>query len=232
MSDLPGAGELRSQAKTITPTLLAAYLPALFVLAAVALAPRLAGIAVGDLTRDPSNSVHYPFYIGAVSYFGILLWCSAAAICMFSLALLASGAENAEFRAFLLASGLFTVWLLLDDLFLFHEKAFPHYLHIHQNVLYACYAGGLLLYCFAFRSVILKTDFLILLAAGGFLGASMLFDAPMDDAPDTNLKFLIEDGLKFLGIVGWFTYFARVCLLRLRGALSGAARLASQESTS
>lgn len=210
---------LKSQFKTALPLLLPAYLATAGLLGLGLLAEQLKGIPFGNFTRDPANILRMPFYTGALSNVGILLWCATAAICLFSAAVLRESLQAWGMRAFLLASGLFSGLLLFDDLFLLHEVVFPRYLHLHQNVLYAGYALMLLLCMVWFRRLILRTDFLILLCAAGLLGSGMVADLLTDQAADTSLKFLIEDGLKLFGIVSWFIYYARVSLLGVRDGL-------------
>ena len=52
----------------------------------------------------------------------------------------------------------------------------------------------------------------MLIAAGFFLSLSMLADTLTNDATDTSIKFLIEDGLKLFGIMSWFIYYIHLCI--------------------
>ena len=68
-------------------------------------------------------------------------------------------------------------------------------------------------FLFGFRKFILQTNYIILLLAFGFFGASLSVDMDIISlsAPESsprNLNYLVEDGGKFLGIVSWCFYFA------------------------
>jgi hypothetical protein len=164
------------------------------------------GIPIGYLTRDPALVVNIPIYIGSFSIIGILLWFSAAALCLFSAPLVSHPKDN-SLQQFLLMSGLFTLLLVLDDLFLLHEEVFPKYVGIPERVVEASYGILMLLYLFKFRAVIFKTEFLLFGLALGLFG----FSLGLDVLPQ-NIYFrhLLEDGSKFAGIVTWLVYFARV----------------------
>ncbi len=68
-----------------------------------------------------------------------------------------------------------------------------------------------------FKKCILKTEYLILLIALGFFGLSLFIDVFQHRIQSIigNSRILFEDGFKLLGIVGWFGYFLRCCLLQL-----------------
>jgi hypothetical protein len=178
-------------------------------------------VPLGNLTRDPANTLEYPWYFGAVSYFGVLMWCATASLCLFSSIVMSGSPTFEEPRKFLLAAGLLSAALLFDDLFLFHEIVFPEKLHIPELLLYAVYGASVLLILVFFRTTIARTDYLILIAAGAFLGLSEIADTLTNFSEDTSAKFLIEDGLKFMGIVNWFTYFVRTTHLLVGDALAG-----------
>jgi hypothetical protein len=206
----PMIADLSRSQKRALPALVAAYLGAALILAGVVAAEVYLDIPIGDLTRDPANTVGYAPYLGLISYLGILMWCAAATLCLFS-AMALRGRGTGRMGSFLLASGLFSSILLADDLFLLHEVVF------RRRLVYVAYAVALVTILLAFRRTILtETDFVILLSAGAFLAMSMVTDRLITER--SSLKFLIEDGFKFLGIVGWFTYYARVSWTQIRKA--------------
>lgn len=177
------------------------------------------GIPLGNLTRDPANILEFPFYYGAISYSGILMWCATATMCLFSWLALQGAQSERGLGRFFLASGVLTGFLLFDDLFLFHEKFFPVYLGVPEQLTFSFYICVVLTYLFSFHKTLLQLEFPLLLIAGAFLGASMGADRVTDLWTDTSAKFLLEDGLKFTGITFWFTFFLRTCLTNMRVAL-------------
>ena len=200
----------------------AAYMVATFILGAVVVLWVFKGIPIGHFTRDPANSFNFQFYVGSVSTIGGILWTATATLCIFSANLLRSkeaSPEQKEMSNFFLASGLLTLALLFDDVFLFHEKFFPNYLGIQDYFTFPAYAVIALSYLVIFRRVILKTHYLVLIAAGGLLGFGMIVDKLLDGSSDTSIKFLTEDGIKFFGIWTWFVYYARLAIDQCRAQM-------------
>jgi len=161
------------------------------------------GIPFGHLTRDSAHTTGAPTYLGLLSHAGILLWAAAATVCFFSATLLlARRPENPSTRRFLCASGFFTAVLVLDDLFLLHERVTP------EALAYGGYAVLAALYLFTFRRDILATDYLLLALSLCLFALSIAIDVflpvPIAD------PYLVEDGVKFAGIVAWLVYFTRV----------------------
>ncbi len=215
------------QLKALLPLLLVIYSPTLFALFALVAVNLQTDIPVGYFTRDPAAIMNVPAYIGLFSNLGILLWCSTAAICLFSAELLRKQSDKREWTWFILASGLITTMLLVDDLFLLHEKVFPNHMHIPQRWVLAGYGLVTLFYLARFRSTFLKTEFILLGFAFAFFGLSVIIDCIIDviQIPDFRIKLIVidfygrhilEDGCKLLGIVSWATYFIRICLYQIR----------------
>jgi len=198
--------------------LLRAYVPAFCLLCFVIGARFLAHIPFGHLTRDTTAVLNAPFYIGLVSNIGMLLWSSCAGICAFTAALLRGNDEDREMQLFLLASCAITSFLLFDDLFLFHEDFCAKSLHIPETVTFAAYGAAISVYFIRFRTTILKTEFILLAIALVFFGLSIIVDEILPGR--LRAQFLLEDGFKFLGIVSWLAYFARVCTDHVKNAAS------------
>lgn len=158
-------------------------------------------------TRDPISLFNgYPF-IGVISNIGILFWCSTSAICLFSSAI-HSQRKHTEVSVFLFFSGLLTLLLLLDDLFMFHDTIFPHYLFIPKIAVYLGYLLLMTIYFIKFGKLILTTEYTILYIACGFFALSMICDVFW---VQNSMEFLVEDGFKLFGIVTWFIFFIRTC---------------------
>ena len=203
--------------KNLLPILLLAYIPTVVVLIIIKLQNV---ISVRHLTRDPLAIVKQPFYLGIISNLGILLWCSAAAICFFTFVVLRKDFEQRIPKSFLLFSGLVTSVLLFDDFFLLHEDFFPNYLLVPEKIAYLGYGIMLSLYLIGFRKVILRTEFIPLLLAIGWFGFSVLVDSGKIPLPSSirggEGEFLLEDGSKLLGIVSWFVYYTMVCIKQVK----------------
>ena len=211
-----GSGVLRSepgvdlarQLHALRAVVFATYVPPLCALAALAALSLATGIEASYLTRDPSETLRAPFYIGFVSNVGILVWSAAAAVCLFAAAVLARTPGAVEQTAFLLASGFLTSWLALDDLFTLHDVVIPTYLFVPQKLFLAVLGLVVFSYLVRFRVAILATDYLLLLLAFGFLALSVLFDG-LQGRFAVPFHHYFEDGTKLLGIVGWAVYLTR-----------------------
>ena len=108
-----------------------------------------------------------------------------------------------ELARFLLTSGVFTLFLAIDDVFLLHETVFP-YFGIPQGVVLGSYVVFVPIYLFIFRRTILETDFLLLALAISLFAISVGLDV---FKPFRNFLTFFEDGAKLAGIVSWAVYF-------------------------
>lgn len=162
------------------------------------------GVPISNLTRDPVAIIEVPFYTGFFSQLGIFFWAATAAICFFSARISPKHQENLTFRRFLFYSGLLTLFLGLDDIFLFHEIVFPNYFGIPQEIVFIVYGSLVISLLLKFYPVILKTEYILLIMAFFFFGLSVSLD--LFHLPNVN-PFFFEDGCKMVGIVSWFFYF-------------------------
>jgi hypothetical protein len=217
---LPASAEhgIRVQFRRDGPALLAFYIPLLLVFLGVVAFGWYRGVPPTYLFRDPAATMDEPFYIGFLSNVGVLGWCIGATASLFAWAVLRRSAGSAELRRFFLFGGIFTAIMCLDDMFLLHEEVFPKRLfhekglvpvHLSEKVVYAIYAlfgGAFLVTC---RAAIRKSGSLVLFVAMFFLGLSVVSELVLKKriVDSVQVRQLVEDGAKFLGIVGWGFYF-------------------------
>jgi len=109
--------------------------------------------------RDLAQTCRYPLGVGLVSNLGYLLWMATAAICLFTACSEVSRPRGRE-RELLLAGGLFSLLLCLDDMFLLHDR------YISANVLYLLYI------VFAVLILVRYRDLVVRLGGPVFLGAA------------------------------------------------------------
>ncbi|MEP7168782.1 MAG: hypothetical protein ABI855_05375 [Bacteroidota bacterium] len=208
---------LREQLKNITPLLIIIFAATLVVLSIVILAGLEYNIQLNHFTKDPVQIMNAPFYLGLFSNIGVLLWCGSAVICFFARSFIPKTEQNKPARIFLFCSGLVTMMLMTDDLFLFHEEVFPKYLDIPEKGVFVIYSNILLLYALLFRETIFKTDYVILGLAFFLIGGSTFVKRiPMPIPEDT----FLEDAVKLFGIICWFTYFLRFGFRELKSVLA------------
>jgi hypothetical protein len=199
-------------------TLYVSLLAGASILIAVWSVGTLRGISLGKLTRDPAaiNGVH-PL-VGTLSHLGVLMWCAAGAVCLFSAGLL-KGPAWRESRRFLIATGCLSMALLTDDLFLVHELLSQRYLGLPESATYGVLAAATVAWLVRFRGVILAGEWLPLAAALILLALSMLADLVFQDLPrHAEWMYLVEDGAKFLGIAAWLGYCTRCASMSLTSA--------------
>lgn len=181
------------------------YLAALLLLLMMYLQPY---VPINQLTRDAMAVAKGKFYFGALSNIGLLLWNATASICLFTHFTL--GKVNFVYGNFFLSAGLFSLMLLLDDMFMIHEEVFHHYLGINEMVLLLFYPLFISYFLLRYRHIIMRTSYLILLSALCCMAGSLAIDFVFSTIQDKYLLF--EDGFKFLGIVGWSCYFCETCV--------------------
>jgi hypothetical protein len=163
------------------------------------------GIPLSSLTCDPIAIIDAPLYIGFLSQIGIFFWAASAAVCLFGAQTLSGNQNKREFKHFLFVSGLFSLFLGFDDIFLIHVQLF-RYLGVSEIVVFTVYAGALLAYLVRFRTIILKTEYILLGAALLFFSVSIGFDLLFYLGLD---ETIFEDGAKLVGIITWLAYFFR-----------------------
>lgn len=181
----------------------------------------ITGMPFSYLSRDMAAICNVKAAIGFLSNIGIFLWFSTTAICIFSAIILKDIGHNKQlsFVWFFFISGLLTLWLGLDDVFLFHERLFPYYCHIPERVVHGGYALIVIFYLFFFKEQIMYTDFILLFLSGFLLAASMFTDVFFvyegNEALFEN-ETIFEDILKFSGITFWLGYFSRAALFLIK----------------
>lgn len=190
------------------------------------------------LTKDPLTVAEMApaaccrVYYGAISNIGILLWCVAAAVCLFTALILwladAKSTDAGRFAPALLAAGLFSGWMTLDDLFLVHENVLPA-LGIPQKLVYVIYALITMAYLAFARRLILGGRLVMFACAIGLLTLSVGVDVVATS--EGFMHVLIEDGAKLIGIAAWAAFHievaASVLSARLRSQSERMSRIGS-----
>jgi hypothetical protein len=170
---------------------------------------KLTGNSISSLAKDPAEIRHFPPYIGMLSNWGVILWVVTATICLFSAALLKlQKATDGRFK-FLLVSGLFSLLLGLDDLYLLHDRLLPRIFHMPEIFFYLLYFFAFAAYLVYFIPQILKYDYLLFLAAFLFFVISRQFFVRIPYLSEFNTT---GDMLKYFGIVFWLAFFYRTAL--------------------
>jgi hypothetical protein len=158
------------------------------------------------LFGDPAKATGSPFYLGAFSVLGLLLWTSSALLC----GLGAQLAASAGLRRFLLGGAAISGLLLVDDWWMLHDHVGPVLLALPQKAFFAVYAALAGLWLLRhWRTVLYETPVAYLAAALCLGVVSVFIDTRV---AHSNAATVAEDSFKLLAIVSWTFYFARIAL--------------------
>jgi hypothetical protein len=169
--------------------------------------------------RDPFAVVNTGPWLGLFSNIGIFLWWMAGVVAVFTGLLLRLAPGQGTKSAFLLSWGTLTAILALDDFFMIHEWVVPTYLPLSDDFMFGVYFVVALFLLVIFRDEIIASPFPIFLFALACFALSIVIDLigpfrPVDWGLSArlvwNLEYVVEDGLKLIGIVAWLHYFALV----------------------
>lgn len=197
------------QMKNILPTLLVSSVISLGGAAVTVLVARLTGNPIWRLAKDPAQVVGYEPYIGMLTNWGVLLWFASAVLCLFTEILMRKNGATLKARLFLLASGIFSLVLALDDLFLLHDEILPKVFGIPEFFFYFVYLVTIILYIVIFLRDIHRKEYILFWIAFLFLLISrgVFFFLPFLREYKTS-----GDMLKYVGIVFWLAFFYRTAL--------------------
>ncbi len=207
---------MRSPRSSLVLLAKAALLP-IGVLAVAGLAARVRGFDPAWLFRDPVTAGGLPTYAGLISGLGIVLWVTTAGICLFAYWQARPAGYVPDGARYLLAIGLLTAVLGLDDLYQLHERVAPRVLRIPENVVLGSYGVALAGIFVGFRRTLLNEADVLLAAALATLGGSLVVDLL---APNRGWYYLTEDGLKFVGIFLWATFHVRLAYRHSRQGMA------------
>ena len=179
-------------------------------LAIVALMRVVYQIPIIFFTRDISVIGKMHPLAGSVSSLGAFVWGASASTCLFTVFVFRSLGFRYGY-AFLLCSGLLSLYLMLDDFFVIHEVLAPHYLGVQQMVFVGVLVLIVIVYLVVFGRLILATNFAMLMVALSFFAISVAIDqSPLVGILKSNIgdwEDFFEDGSKLLGILCWYCYF-------------------------
>lgn len=195
--------------------LLKIFIPPIILLWLTFTIGKMNGVSFGYLSRDAIQTLwHEPgaeveFYIGFLSNMGVIFWCFTAAILFFSSKLAKDFGKPKKVIQFFFFSGLLTVFFMVDDLFLMHDVIVPYFFHVSEKFLYLFYGLYVIGLFYWFKDIIKESDYLLYLLAFASMASSVITDVILTLGFTIKETYLFEDGFKFIGIISWFTYFAR-----------------------
>jgi hypothetical protein len=186
--------------------------------------------------RDPFAVVNTGPWLGLFSNIGIFIWWMTGVISVFTGLLLRLAPGQGTRSAFLLSWGALTGFLALDDFFMIHEWVVPTYLPLSDDFMFGVYFVVTLFLLVIFRDEIMASPFPIFFFALTCFALSIIIDLigpfrPVDWGLPArlvwNLEYVVEDGLKLVGIVAWLHYFGLVSFGYLKPYLTGTGNTAT-----
>jgi hypothetical protein len=194
-----------------------------------------AGIGLSGVLDD-QYMVTGSRWASIVSNVGSMVWFATVAVCLFSAFILPGTDELRPWRRFLVWSALVTAMLGLDDYLAVHESADDVVTlfiggdasrlmkDLLELLVFGAYGVAFVAYLVAFRGLIRRTQYIIIVLAFLFFAASLALDmAPHTWLTQTtrmspDLLMAVEDGAKAIGIVLYATYFTRAAAAIIRQA--------------
>ena len=166
------------------------------VVAAVHFAAVWRGATFEDFSKDPTQTLDGPLYVGWFHYVVILAWSVPATAALLGASLLRRAGRTTGFR-FLLVGGLLTAAMGLDDAFLLHDHVYQS-LGVPQDTVFVLYGIATAAFGWWFRRR-LRVDLLLVVAAFACWGVSIALDVLLD----LNAPYVVEDGAKAVGVALW-----------------------------
>jgi hypothetical protein len=197
--------------------LVAIFFPAIIILGSIAVISELYDIPISTFTRDTATVAGIHPISGFLSNLGILLWCIAGTTCAL-VAYILQHIESREKYLYLLSSALLSAYLMFDDLFQIHEY-FSFKIGLNDTVIIALLGITVLIYLVHFRQIIMQTDIFLFLLALSLLSFSVFVDTIAEQFLTNQLgdwEYFIEDGIKWMGIVCWCSYYVKTSIYFLR----------------
>jgi hypothetical protein len=167
-------------------------------------------------SRDAAAVLDAPFYIAYFSHLVSLIWNLAAAVALFTSAVLRR-AGNVEGFRMLFAGGVITAAMGLDDLLQLHEDAY-RIVGISERMVYGAYGILIAAFVVAFRR---RLGHAVLLIGGAL--AFWVVSAGLDQlVGGKQVSFVAEDGLKAAGVALWVVMLVRLAWAEITVAVPAA----------
>jgi hypothetical protein len=183
------------------------------------------GFSLNALTTDIAEYAEIHPFTGILSTFGILLWCASVSILIFSAFALFNHVSRSVFL-FLLSSAIITGYLLIDDIFMIHEKIAPNF-GVDETIMYfAIIIVAIIYFITFFRLIFSSNKVVFFLISVSFLGISLISDTALLKPyilPLGDWRYLFEEGTKWLGIASWTSYFTMISYMYLKDNLRSCA---------
>ena len=188
------------------------FTPRTYLLAAASLAVAVAlllqaaslrQVPLMQMLDDPASFYDVSPLAGIVSYGGVWLMSSTAAVCAFA------AHVGLRHRRLLAGVAAFSLYFAVDDLFMFHEAVWPR-VGIPEEIIMLAFATALLAILLAARAQAAPGKAWGLYLALALMAGSILIDVGLNRDAANDAATVLEDVLKFLGIGIWALFWTGV----------------------
>lgn len=175
-------------------------------------------VPMGELTREPiivarNAEACCSVFSGTLSNLGAVMWLMCGAILIFSSVAL-SLQRSIRNMAFLGTAGAINLMLGIDDMLLLHDEVIPVILGVPEKAVLLFYMIIVGTFLVVFLKEILESRYIAFAIAIALfiiaLGEDLFRFAGYD-----NFHYLIEDGLRIIGLGSWLYFFVFAALNRL-----------------
>lgn len=191
-----------------------AFLPPLLLMAAIGVFARG---ETTEWTDDPVGVARLPVHVGLVSNVGVVLWCVAATACLLGAAASRHRPDRRRRARFLLEAGALCALLLVDDLFLLHDRVLRLEVGVPKPVTLTVYGVLAAAVLVRHRDVLasrgVADHWLLGASLGGF---AVWASVGAFTAPFTGHDF-VRSTAKLLALAGWCTFLVRLAFDLLAG---------------
>jgi hypothetical protein len=178
-----------------------------------------------ELLGDPASLYGFNQFTGFFTFMGVIILAIGIGAVFLMLAVYASrqkgkGICNSKEILALLTLSAISLFFILDDLFLFHERIFTGLLQVGERRIFLLYILVFSIVLIVFRKEILSGPTIFFLVAGLFFALSIAADV-FSDKVALSIAYaesvdLLEEGGKLGGYLFWTAFIflrARACVL-------------------
>lgn len=210
MTQVDWAQVTRSSVRRSWRPVLVVVLGVLVAAAVLVLIARHFDVPTADLASDPNEIAGAPVWFGLTALVDFAVWSAGAGAALVGGLQARQRPDPQRLGRFLLQASALTAYLVVDDMFLFHENLYPNVLGIPQKLVMVVYVVLVVAWLVLNRGAIAGTDFPILLLGGLFFAMSVVMDQGLllgfHPGPFT------EDVPKVIGIFLWSVYLVRTAV--------------------
>ena len=158
-------------------------------------------MSLSSLTQDPTGETGLRWQAGLLYKIGLLVWGAVVASCLVGATVWRRLGGADRLPGFLLASAALTLVFAVDDMFQLRVEIYDH-LGLPELVVFGLYALVLCAMAVAFWRTVLRTEYLVLVAAGMLLVVWL-------GLREVGVESAAQDGVRFVGQLTLLVYFFR-----------------------